>query len=129
MIAESELIHKAFAKGLNAELPKSHKNVAKHVHDHANEIRSKVISDLNSLKEKGCRFGIDTDEYTTIGNKKFATINVYCTEYHVCLGLIRARGSTPATKYKELIEKRLQSFELDLNQIMDLNHKKFTLNQ
>ena len=88
--------------------------MAKHVHDHANEIRSKVISDLNSLKEKGYRFGIDTDEYTTIGNKKFATINVYCTEYNVCLGLIRARGSTPATKYKELIEERLQSFELDI---------------
>ena len=87
--------------------------MAKHVHDHANEIRRKVISDLNSLKEKGYRFGIDTDEYTTIGNKKFATINVYCTEYNVCLGLIRARGSTPATKYKELIEERLESFELD----------------
>ena len=114
LIAESEILRKAFSKGLQIELPRCHKGVAKYVHEHANDMRKIVIEKLNTLKQKGVRFGTDTDEYTSIGNKKYATINLHSQEYSVCLGLIRCSGSTPATKYKQLFDQRMESFGIDI---------------
>ena len=56
LIAESEILRKAFSKGLQIELPRCHKGVAKYVHEHANDMRKVVIAKLNTLQQKGVRF-------------------------------------------------------------------------
>ena len=114
LIAESEILRKAFSKGLQIDLPRSHKGVAKYLHEHADDMRKIVIEKLNDLKQKGVRFGTDTDEYTSIGNKKYATINLHSQEYSVCLGLVRCSGSTPATKYQQLFDERMEAFGIDV---------------
>ena len=83
LIAESEILRKAFSKGLQIELPRSHKGVAKYLHEHANDMRKIVIEKLDVLKQRGVRFGTDTDEYTSIGNMAIRAVEFSSGGYKI----------------------------------------------
>ncbi len=75
------------------------------------EQRRKEIQDLKAKKVK---FGITTDEYTSIKNTRYLSINAHGNGQVLHLGLSPIHGAMPAEKVAEMIQECLQDFGLDL---------------
>lgn len=56
------------------------------------------------------RFSLTMDEWTSLGPRRFANINVHCHENIYNLGMYACHGSMPADKCRELIQRALQEF-------------------
>ena len=76
------------------------------------------------MKERinsGERLSITFDEYTSKRNRCYLTINLHSksnSEKPINLGMIRVEGTQDAGSIERLVEKRLEIFGLELNQIV-----------
>lgn len=59
------------------------------------------------------------DEWTT-GNRRFANVNLHGNLKTYCLGMIRAKGSMPAERCKELVDNLLKDFGLKYKNIVGI---------
>jgi hypothetical protein len=102
-IAQSKEIQLGLqARGLENR-PRSRQQVAKMVHDKANQVRQEISQQVQEQVDQDKRFSLTTDEYTSGRNRRYMTINVHLPAGLIhSLGLIRVHGSMPAEKAFEL---------------------------
>ena len=75
--------------------------------------------ELQSGLEKGERYSISFDEYTSSGNRRFLTINVHTASKNtINLGMVRVHGSQNFESLLKLVADRLIEFGLDLRHIV-----------
>jgi hypothetical protein len=63
--------------------------------------------------ENGERFSLSTDEWTSLKNRRFAGLNLHGKKVRL-LGMIRIKGSMTSERGKEIIQRKLSEFGLDL---------------
>ena len=78
------------------------------------EKQKQELKELFKKKIAARQFFSMTLDECTIQNKRFMNLNVHETEIHYSLGVIQLFGSITATKSKELVEKRLNEFDLSI---------------
>jgi hypothetical protein len=100
-------------------VPSSPTTIKQHVLEYADEVRSLCKTEIKGLKERGTKFGLSHDEWTSVRARRYLNVNVHAPSgsFKSCsfwnLGLVRIVGSLPAEQCRELIKARLSSFGLD----------------
>ncbi len=112
-LAYSTMLRKLW-KGQGYKVPTSHPTVQKMVMQYAEKVKGQMKKEILLQKEKGKKFSLTMDEWTSVRNRRYAGLNLH-GEHLYLLGLIRITGSMPAEKAKDLIEKKLLEYELDLS--------------
>jgi len=85
--------------------------------DHADKVRSFVMSELDMRRKEGKRFSLTFDEWTSVRNRRYMIVNVHEDGPRFwSLGLIRVHGAMPAETCVDLIKKKLQEFGLNLEE-------------
>ena len=102
-------------KARGFDLPKSANSIRKLVVDYSTEIQAAAIREIKELKKKGHRSSLTFDEWTSTRNRRYLNINVHFSSRVWSLGLVRVHGSLPAEKCVELIEEKLENFDLCLD--------------
>jgi hypothetical protein len=106
-------LRRLFAKS-GFQLPTSPNTIRSMVTNFANTIEVDFIIEFANLKEKGQRFSLSFDEWTSQKNHRYINLNVHHIETHFNLGLIRIHGSCTAEHCIELVLKQLKKFETDI---------------
>ena len=92
------------------KLSKSHTIVRKHVEDYCSEVQEKVKQEIKEKIDRGEKFSLTTDEWTSIGGRRFMNINIHGQKTFVRnLGLIRITGSFTSEAALSTMEKHLQN--------------------
>ena len=100
-----------------SKLPKSKTGIKDVVINHADKVRSFVMSELDMRRKEGKRFSLTFDEWTSVRNRRYMIVNVHEDGPRFwSLGLIRVHGSMPAETCVDLIKKKLQEFGLNLEE-------------
>ena len=90
------------------QLRKLFMSFGKKVEDHK-------IADLVRRAERGERFTLAGDEYTSNGNKRYMGIELHTFDKRrFSMGLVRINGACPGVKAKELITKRVEHYGLNV---------------
>jgi hypothetical protein len=101
-----------------SSIPNSHVTVQKKIMEHGDLLRSKVAERLSNILQNKQRVSLTFDEWTSTRNRRYMNINVHLSDKQqpsfYSLGLIRVKGSMPAEKCCELLEKKLKSFGISL---------------
>lgn len=95
-------------------VPKSRHTIKTLVIAYFEKIRNSVVDEIHQLKTNGEKFSLTFDEWTSISNKHFMSINVHKGEKFWNLGLVRLKHSLTATACVDHLEKRLQAFQLNM---------------
>ncbi|XP_023218024.1 uncharacterized protein LOC111620341 [Centruroides sculpturatus] len=95
------------------QLPTSPNTIRSMITNYAKTIEADLIKKFANLKEKGQRFSLSFDEWTSQKNHRYINLNVHHKETHFNLGLIRIRGSCTAEHCIELVSERLKTFGLN----------------
>ncbi len=103
-------------RGQGYKVPTCDKTIKKMVMQHSDKLQAQLKKDISSQKEKGKRFSLSMDEWTSGRNRRYAALNLHAEGTIHLLGLIRISGSMPAEKGKDLIIKKLEEFNLDLEE-------------
>jgi len=97
------------------DIPKSANTVRSLVMGYSDRVRQAMISEMTQHLQKGKKFSLTFDEWTSFANKRYMNINVHGGDsIFWSLGLVRVSGSMPATKCVELVEKKLIKHGLSL---------------
>ena len=113
-IADSHRIHEAF-KRYGFHIPKRPHAVRELVMEFYKEIKDHVKNQIQELLKLNKRFSLTSDEWTALMNRRFMNINVHSEGgLTLNLGMVGITGSMPAEVAKELTEKRLQEFGINL---------------
>ena len=112
-IAQSVRIHEAF-KRYGYHIPKKPHDVRNLVMEYYETVKKYIRQDIAELLKLKKRFSLTSDEWTSLLNKRFMNINAHCEGQTLNLGMVAIKGSMPAEIAKELTEKRLRDFGLDL---------------
>ena len=108
-----------FAEDGKKKWPKSHTTVKQLIIEHASKLQTSVAGDLASRFKSGLPFSLTLDEWTSLKNGKYLNINAHHRDgFYDCLGLSRAEGSIPAPKLKDLVEKHIGLFSVDLYHVV-----------
>lgn len=119
VIGQSTTIRQLFSE-YGHDLPKSPNSIREMVMNEARTVRDQFKSVFKSLKEKGQRFNLTMDEWTSTAGRRYANVNVHCEERIFCLGLKRCIGSMPSEKCIALIRNILTDHGPDENDIMGI---------
>lgn len=94
------------------QLPKNETRVMKLIHDDYFDKKKKMIEEIKSKIEKGVKFSITLDEYTTIRRRRYFGINLHDggDVKTFKTGIIRIYGSCNAESMFLIIEKHLFEF-------------------
>ena len=113
-ITKSEFIRKALIyQGYS--LPKNQSQVMELIHSHYEEIKKKVCSKIIQYITSGSRFSLLLDEYTSLNNRRYLNINLHKSGGSFCnLGMLQISGSFPAEVAAEIVERRLDEFNVSL---------------
>ena len=111
-------MHVSLRLGLEArghDVPESDKTVAKLVNSYANEVKEMNRDIIGRLMKRGYRFSVTMDEYTRLGNRKLANINLHLPDGDFLrIGLVRVRGKMPAEVARDVLLKKLSEYCIDL---------------
>jgi len=115
-ITKSEFIRQSMnAKGFN--LPRNPTDVMKIMLGFYEQKKQELIQKINLLKSEKKKFTISIDEWTSINNKRYMNIHIYYnTTDSDNLGLVPIEGSCTAEKTLELVDKKLNSFDVSFKQ-------------
>lgn len=107
-------------RGLHAlgftDIPQSPNGIHGIIMAHGDSIRKQTIAELASMKKNGTRFSVTFDEWTSLQNRRYMNVNVHAGgEKFWNLGLIRVKGSMPATQCIKLLKEKLSMFGLNLD--------------
>ena len=85
------------------------------IHSHYEEIKKKVCSKIIQYITSGSRFSLSLDEYTSLNNRRYLNINLHKSGGSFCnLGMLQISGSFPAEVAAEIVERRLDEFNVSL---------------
>ena len=102
------------AKGFK-DVPTSPNGIKNRVMAHCRKIMGVVKSELKDNVGLNKRFTLTLDEYTSLRNRRYMSVNVHCGADTWGLGVIRCHGSMPAEKCVEVLDEKLRTFDIDLN--------------
>lgn len=102
------------AKGFK-DLPTSPNGVRNRVMVHCRKIMGVIKSELKESVGLNKRFTLTLDEYTSLRNRRYMSVNVHCGKDTWGLGVIRCHGSMPAEKCVEVLNEKLRTFDIDLH--------------
>lgn len=112
VIANSEFIRRAFLDR-NVKLPKYSDKVMDLMHQYFELARNETIQALRSMKQKGGRFSLTMDEWTSCRNRRYLNVNAHTNGGEMFnLGLIRIPQKGDANTLKQLMTEKLSEFEL-----------------
>ena len=94
--------------------PKDPHEVKKLVMQYFLEVKEIMRTRIKDCKQKGRRFSLTLDEWTSLKNTRSMNINVHMGAETINLGLVPIVGSCPAEKAKELVEERLKEYLLSV---------------
>ena len=106
---------KDILKGLKAQgfsPPETANGIKKAVFKFADAVREKVKAEIQTNIQSGGCYSASLDEYTSLKNQRYMTINLHNGTTSISLGMVRVRGSLPAEKAVELFDERLAMFDL-----------------
>jgi len=106
----TELRKSLTARGF--EVPKSPETIRQIVMKYATKITISMTRELSELQQKGCRFSLTFDEWTSVKNKRYLNINLHSRNKCWNFGLIRVNGSLPADACIKLISNKLKEYNL-----------------
>ena len=112
-IANSARIHEAFKKS-GWPIPMKPHAVRELVMEYYKQVAEDTKKEIQKMLKLKKRFSLTSDEWTALLNKRFMNVNLHCQELTINLGMIPIKGSMPAEIAKELTEKRLQDFGLNV---------------
>ncbi len=111
-MANSTTLHRLW-KGQGYHIPTCHKTIKRMVVQYSEKAHAELKEELLRQKQSGRRFCLTADEWTSGRNRRYAGVNLHGENISL-LGLIRISGSMPAEKGRDLLVKKLQEFDLDL---------------
>lgn len=106
VIASSQDIKSGLQARKFENIPANPNSVKSMVMKFGEKVRDNLKVELCKLKEKGERFSLTFDEWTSNGNKRYLNINVHSENDFHNLGLCRVNGSLPAEACLKLVEKK-----------------------
>ena len=113
-IANSSFIRKSLTlQGLQAL--HDPKTVAKMVLMFANDKKHDMAKEIEAMIQCGKRFSASLDEYTSIKNRRLASVNLHSKDKYYSLGLVRIDGSLSAACATELLREKLLEFKVSLD--------------
>lgn len=105
-------------KKSNLNLPASANTIKSIVMLYSQKAKQEVICLLAALKRGGKKFSLTADEWVSSRNHRYMNINLHSPDLnnksHINLGLARLEGSATAIKCADILEKRLQEFDVSL---------------
>ena len=104
--------YRASLKAEGYDLPKGNSQIQKLVIKKYGQVQDEMKTDLTQLKQKGARYTVTTDEYTSSKNRRYININIHVPGNFFSLGVPRAHGTMPATRQLEVLTDRLSNFDL-----------------
>lgn len=111
-IANSEYLRRSF-QIRNLNLPKYSDKVMDLMHQYFESARKETIEAVREIKQKGARFSLTMDEWTSCRNRRYLNVNVHANNGEVFnLGLIRIAMKGDANTLKQLMIQKLTEFEL-----------------
>ncbi len=114
-LATSKRIREAL-QSQGHKIPKKPGDIRDLVLSHHALKKEEVKEELSKRREKGERFSLTLDEYTSLSDKRYASINLHAQDSsYFSLGMVPIRGSLPAEKAVELVSERLESFGISLS--------------
>lgn len=97
------------------KVPNSQTTITKQVLDVASRLETLIKDDIQQRKRNGERFSLTLDEWTALNNRRYMNINVHMSDHKVHhLGLVRIKGSMPATSCADLVKQRVHDFGLSV---------------
>ena len=93
--------------------PETANGIKRAVFKFANAIREKLKTEIQSYIQSGGCYSASLDEYTSLKNQRYMSINLHNGTTPISLGMVRVRGSLPAETAVELFDERLAMFDLD----------------
>ena len=112
ILAEDEDIKRGLA-ALGYKPLHSHKAISKLVREYAKEVEEQIQTTLKAELDKGNRFSVTTDEWTSIRNRRYCVVNVHLKGgRHYGIGMIRGKGKLNAPKVARIVKEKLMKFGL-----------------
>lgn len=97
-------------------IPKSPNTIRKIVMEFAEKVREQEKNEIVQLLEKGDRFNISHDEWSSIKRRRYLNIILHHKKDRIWnLGLIRIKGTMDAETIVRKIDERLGTFELSID--------------
>lgn len=113
-ITNSVFIRRALAKE-GHKLPINNTIVMSLVKTFYDETCELIRCELKRRIEKGQRFSLSTDEWTSVANRRYFNVNIHGTDEFVCnLGLVRILGSFTSERTLECVKEHVAEFGIDL---------------
>lgn len=107
-------------KGLEARgfqnIPKCPKTTKKIVMEYSRKKREELTKQFLTKIENGERFCLTFDEWSSTRNRRYMNLNVHTDKEFWNLGLTRAKGTMPAEKCVELVNKKLNNHGLRMEE-------------
>lgn len=107
-IAKCQYLRKCFTRDFpTSMIPLCQKGVMKLIMKHYANVKSKTITRIRLLLDKGKKFSATLDEWTSLKNVRYLNVNVHYnheakTEF-INLGMITIKGSCPAPAMVKLV--------------------------
>ncbi|XP_011859119.1 PREDICTED: uncharacterized protein LOC105556635 [Vollenhovia emeryi] len=103
------------ARGFS-DIPKSVSGVSNIVKNFSNQVREQLKIEIKKLKLDGQKFSLTFDEWTSIKNRRYLNLNVHATDKMFWnLGLCRVNGTMPAEKCVNIIDAKLNIYNISLD--------------
>jgi hypothetical protein len=100
--------------------PKNHTVARNKVMEFKQHVQNKMISEIAEAKKVG-KFSIAIDEWTSIAHRKYLSVILISNTSMWNLGLERVIGSATSFNLKGLIEKKLNEFKVELQDVIALS--------
>jgi hypothetical protein len=116
-IATSTALHQLYHIANYSNAPKHHWTVrTRALNFYEDVIRPKFIAEIAQSKKTG-KLSIVLDEWTSVANRRYLNVTVVSQTNTWNIGLQRILGSATSFNLRQLIVKKLESFELDLYEV------------
>ena len=97
------------------QAPHDIKTVAKLMFKFANDKKHDMAKEIEEMIECGKRFLASLDEYTSIKNRRLASVNFHFKNKYYSLGLVSINGSLNAACVTELLREKRLEFKVSLD--------------
>ena len=114
-IAESEFIQKSLKMfSYDKTVSTSNVGIKNHMMNYYYVKKTELANYFENEVEKGVRYSVTTDEYTSKQNRRYANINVHSIDKFWNLGLVRIKGKFDSQSAINIVSTKLKSFNLSL---------------
>lgn len=118
----NQIINSAFLKKcfklFGWEMPANATTITNIVVDEAKQKENLMKNEIGELKKQGVRFSCVIDEWTSLSNARFMSVNVCSPEKRFNCGLAEIHGSANATNLNSTLEARLNIFSLTIKELV-----------